>query len=247
MSAARARLLSLCLLSVACRRDPPREQPAPVASAAAAPSAAAALPWTVRRTRIDVATTRFRIVDAQMSRALDGPFLDPRARAVINAGFFDPKWKPLGLAISEGHTLSAFSPTMSGGVLWIRSGVAHLTASEEYNETAVDFAVQCRPRLVVAALRNIRSDDGKRAARTALCLRRGGAELEVVLTYTDRDAHDGPTLFELATTLQAEGCEEALALDGGPSTGGVLRTETREERVELRGPIRHAIVMTPTP
>jgi len=108
----------------------------------------------------------------------------------------------------------------------------------------VDFAMQCNPRLVVAGTRNIRSDDGERAARTVLCVRDQGRTLDVILTYSERDAHDGPTLFETATKLQADGCEEALDLDRGPSTGGVLRTSGSEERVELRGPIRHAIAFT---
>lgn len=244
MSARIAATLLLCL--AACRREPHAE-PAPKAtpSTHASTSAPAPYPWIVKRARLTLASTQLSLVDTKMSRMLDGPFTNPRALAVINGGFFDPQSRPMGLAVSAGRTWSPLSKTMSGGVFWVRDGVGHLTASEDYTEPSVDFAVQCKPRLVVASARNIRSDDGKRAARTVLCLREAGRQLDVVLTYSERDAHDGPTLFEIATVLQAEGCEEALALDGGPSTGGVLRTAGVEERIELRGPIRHAIVFEP--
>ena len=111
---------------------------------------------------------------------------------------------------------------MSGGVLWIKDGVAHLTATEEYRPDPVDFAVQCKPRLVVGSRVNIRSDDGRRAPRTALCLRKAGASIEADVALGDGD-DGGPTLMELATELADASCEEALNLDGGPSTGWASR------------------------
>ncbi len=104
---------------------------------------------------------------------------------------------------------------MGGGVLWIAGGVGHLDAAEEYRETDVDLALQCRPRLVVGRQNNIRRDDGVAAARTALCLRQGGTELVVVRRVTEDGS--GPTLHALARELVAMGCEDALNLDGGPS------------------------------
>ncbi|MEM1418286.1 MAG: phosphodiester glycosidase family protein, partial [Myxococcota bacterium] len=51
----------------------------------------------------------------------------------------------------------------------------------------------------------------------------------------------GPTLLELARELAAAGCEQALNLDGGPSTGLVTATRTDLPR----GPVRHVVVIAP--
>jgi hypothetical protein len=100
----------------------------------------------------------------------------------------------------------------------VRDGRAHLFEAESYvHDPATDFAVQCRPRLVVDGHNNLASDTGRRAARTALCLRDAGQMLDLVVVPAEQDA--GPTLYELAEALIAHGCHDALNLDGGPSTG----------------------------
>lgn len=180
------------------------------------------------------------ILDIHMSSRLDDVQRTTSARLVVNGGFFDLDGAPLGLAVSKGVPLAPFRPTLSGGVLWTRGGVGHLTATEEYNETTVDFAIQCRPRLVVGSRLNIRSDDGRRAERTALCLRDGGHTLQVIVALGERG---GPTLYELADELVAVGCEEALNLDGGPSTGWVAAGDGGLDYLAPRGAVRHAVVV----
>jgi uncharacterized protein YigE (DUF2233 family) len=198
---------------------------------------------TTRREAFDVAAIQPVIVDIGMSTDLRGALERASADVVVNGGFFAPGGAPIGLAVSDGKVLSAFSPRMSGGVLWRAPGAAvmQLTATEEYAERPVDFAIQCRPRLVVASRVNIRTDDGRRAARTALCLRDGGRTLEVDVALDDHDA--GPTLRELAEELAASGCEEALNLDGGPSTGWAARTNDAVDVLSPRGPVRHVLAI----
>jgi uncharacterized protein YigE (DUF2233 family) len=177
-----------------------------------------------------------------MSTRFDEVLARSSARLVVNGGFFAPDGGPLGLAISDGKTLSRFSPEMSGGVLWIREGVAHLSATEEYQAGPADFAIQCRPRLVVGSRVNIRSDDGRHAARTAVCLRDEGRTVDVLAATGEHDA-PGPTLFELATELVGLGCEEALNLDGGPSTGWAEKDDGGVSFDPPRGPVRHVVVV----
>ena len=193
----------------------------------------------------DVATVDVWIEDAKMSTAFEEILNRQQATLVINGGFFDPEERPLGLAVSHGRLLSAFSRTMSGGVLSIGKSQADLIATEAYEPTdgALDgFAVQCRPRLVVDGKVNIKRDDGKRSARTALCIKDHGAKVVVVLVRDASDPSYGPSLFALGAHLAAEGCESALNLDGGPSTGVAFRDE---HGVHSRPPIagvRHAVV-----
>jgi uncharacterized protein YigE (DUF2233 family) len=177
-----------------------------------------------------------------MSTRLDDVLARTGATIVVNGGFFDPRGNPIGLAVSDGKVLSNFSPGMSGGVLWIRDGVARLTATEDYRTGPVDFAIQCRPRLVVGSQVNIRSDDGHRAPRTAICIRPGGRSLEI--DTTSENAEDlGPTLRELASELANLGCEEALNLDGGPSTGWAAREDGGVSFDPPLGAVRHAVVV----
>jgi uncharacterized protein YigE (DUF2233 family) len=219
--------LLLWLLMASCSR--PREQRAP----------------SDRPNTFAVGSVRLRVVDLHRTRPLsEGLASDaPNAYVAINGGFFDSRGEPLGLLVSNGKTLSALDRELSGGVLWIRDGVAHLDAAEDYEERAVDFAIQCRPRLVVEGSANIQSDDGRRAARTAICLRDKGRELELI--SRPAGPGEGPTLFELARELEEQGCEEALNLDGGPSAGWVEPPGPGATVREPRAAIRHAIVVEP--
>jgi uncharacterized protein YigE (DUF2233 family) len=179
-----------------------------------------------------------------MSSRLDEVLERSSAELVVNAGFFDPEGRPVGLSVSGGHVLSPASKTMSGGVLRVDDGIGSLAATESFELTQPMpvFAVQCRPRLVVDSRVNMRGDDGVRAERTALCLRDGGRTLDVVLARPPRGA-PAPTLYELATSLAALGCENALNLDGGPSTGAAVRTAAGVELLAPRAGVRQAIAV----
>ena len=204
-----------------------------------APAATALL---THRASFDVSAVRLTIEDVHMSVRLDDVLARTSAELVVNGGFFGIDGSPLGLAISEGKTLSRYSKDMSGGVLWVRDGVAHLSATEDYEAAPADFAVQCRPRLVVGSRVNLHGDDGRRARRTAICLRDGGRSIEFVAA-TGIAGGPEPTLFALATELAALGCEEALNLDGGPSTGWASRGDGGVTYEPPRAPVRHAIAV----
>src|SRR5204863_43036 len=69
------------------------------------------------------------------------------------------------------------------------------------------FAIQCRPRLVVNGAANVKSDDTKRAERSALCTRDGGRTVDVVIVRGSDDGESpGPSLFALSRQLVAMGC-----------------------------------------
>ncbi len=202
--------------------------------------ALAALPdaWVFR---VPLDGAAISIVDAS-GRSLEAVRLDEEASVVINGGFFDPAFAPEGLSVSGGRVLSAHLPALSGGVLTIEGARAHLHEAERYDAGAiVDFAVQCRPRLVVDGARNIATDDGRRAARTALCVRDDRRTLDVVIVPAPPEL--GVTLFQLADALVDHGCLEALNLDGGPSTGAAWRAPDGTALVPPRGPVRQAIVV----
>jgi uncharacterized protein YigE (DUF2233 family) len=190
-----------------------------------------------------VADVEVTIEDAHMSIAFDDVRGKTDADVVINGGFFDEDSRPLGLAISRGRSLSPFSRTMSGGVFALDDSRATLTATEDVDGgVAANFAVQCRPRLVVDGKVNIKSDDGKRAARTALCARENGAVVDVVVARDRADRTYGPSLLALAQHLVAAGCDSALNLDGGPSTGVAWRDASGGHVERPAAGVRHAFV-----
>jgi uncharacterized protein YigE (DUF2233 family) len=201
----------------------------------------------VVRKSVDLREAELRVVDVQMSRALKPLFEASHAEFVVNGGFFDPELRPLGLAISNSLQLSRHTQT-PGGVLAVSGGHATLYDAEHYAlntdaNAAPSFAIQCLPRLVVDKQVNLHRDTGKRAERTALCIRDEGHTLEAVYARGDGE-RPHPTLLEFAEFLLATGCEHALNLDGGPSAGLVTR-EASSETIHAegpRGPVRHAIV-----
>jgi hypothetical protein len=194
-----------------------------------------------------VRATSFDLVDLGMRGSLTQA-LGATGQLAVNAGFFDPGGRPIGLAVSGGKELSKFSSTLSGGVFFVSDAVAHISATEEFDpRTPLTFAVQCRPRLVVHGKLNIKSDDGQRAERTALCIRDGGETVDVVLAEPSPGG-PGPSLFALGTALaEQQHCEDALNLDGGPSTGVAYRVPTAipstPQVVAPRGPLRYAITL----
>jgi uncharacterized protein YigE (DUF2233 family) len=195
--------------------------------------------------RVSLAHARLEVVDLRMSRALDEVLRSRGASLVINGGFFGTQGEPEGMVVSGGRLVSPFLSRIGGGIVATSEGVAHLLDAEAPPAAdAADFALQCRPRLVVDRAVNIRRDDGNRADRTALCLRDGGRTLDVVVARTDDElGREGPTLFHFARALARSGCEQALNLDGGPSTGAAWREGRRVRFLPPRAPVRHAVAI----
>src|SRR5262249_41118399 len=109
-----------------------------------------------------------------------------------------------------------------------------------------EFAVQNSPRLLENDGKiGIRTDDGKRAARTVVCTQGGTLHLLVALAW----AGEGPTLLEMARLLAEDplrgglGCRAALNLDGGPSTGIWLPTRVGISSSMPHAPIAYGIAV----
>lgn len=189
------------------------------------------------------------IEDTGMTTALDAVLEKTNGELAVNAGFFGPDGKPVGLSMSKGVITSRLSKAASGGVLVSDGTTAKLFATEDFDlrdaaaDARYEVALQCRPRLVVDSVVNIKRDDGRRAERTALCTRDGGKVVDVfVIRGSDDGESPGPSLFAFAQHLAARGCESALNLDGGPSTGVAWHEDGGVEQLAPRAPIRQAVV-----
>jgi len=178
-------------------------------------------PDMYHRFRIPVASTRIAFVDLQyrtpLIEALGAHTL------VINGGYWAYAGRRRiiqGLLIVNGKRIAPFVPRAGGGVLALRTDRAELVAAEDWqDEGSAQLALQCKPRLVSRGAVVPKLESQRRATRTALCIRDDGRTLDAYLT----DERLRPTLPELAAFLRAEGCTDALNLDGGPSTAAIFR------------------------
>jgi exopolysaccharide biosynthesis protein len=129
----------------------------------------------------------------------------------VNGGFFDEHGRSLGLRIADGKVAVPTRRKVDWGVLLLRGGQAAIVHSRDYvPDRAVVGAVQVGPRIVV---------DGRPtplkpqvARRTAVALDREGRFLTVLVTREAVAASD------LAQALVRLGFENAIMLDGGPSS-----------------------------
>lgn len=193
--------------------------------------------WTFALERFEL-----RIEDMNMTTALDKLVERTGVELAVNGGFFDPHGRPVGFAMTDGAELSPLMRNLSGGVLTVDAERARLFPTETFAlPEGTKFGVECRPRLVVGGIPNVKSDDGKRSERSAICIRDAGKTIEILVV---RDQDDGgPTLYALGRFLAAHGCDDALNLDGGPSTGVAWRENGKVQILPPRGSLRHAIVV----
>lgn len=214
----------------------------------------AALEWVV--VRLDLARVELVALRSPDAKLVEFARNVPGVIAAVDGGYFEPNLEPSGLLVSGGRRLGAPGRRGGSGVLVVCDGRADLLPIDSRDGGAADFdggaglAVQCGPRVIErGGAVGIYRNDGEQFARTVACVRDGGRTLDLVLAWEPGASLRGPTLYDMARMLAApspvgdeSGCELALNLDGGPSTGVFVRG-SREEGAP---PYEHAPI-GPTP
>lgn len=178
-----------------------------------------ASPWGFSDLAVDLSRARLELVQAPRGAEL-AELLPKGALAVVNGGYFEADFRPSTWVVSAGVQLSKKSDTSKGGVFAL-SGDKLFIGPMSGLGFEPTLAVQSFPLVVEADGKSgIHTDDGRRAARSVVCL--VGAELHFIVIAAPRG--EGPTLFETANLLRESaprgfGCRVALNLDGGPSSG----------------------------
>lgn len=140
------------------------------------------------------------------------------AIAGINANFFDPDLKPLGLVIIGG---SKRFPLQQGGnllsgVFYVSRNQAAIVHRDKFDRYDADLAIQAGPRLIA---------DGKAVdhQEPAPPTRRSGVAItsdRQVILYATRVRFPGATIYQIQRMLLNSSLHvtEALNLDGGSSS-----------------------------
>lgn len=149
----------------------------------------------------------------------------------INAGGYDmSNGRPSGAFIMSGTVIN--EPT--GTTFWIDgSGAAHITSAQECNAALAAGNV----REAVAGFGDIfenghaRSglDNTTRASRTAIGIKADGTVVMLMVDGRQAPYSVGMTMAEVAASMEALGCVEAVNLDGGGSSTFATQREGESE------------------
>ena len=182
--------------------------------------------------RVDPGRCRLRVVCAGTGRTAPVRELAARygALAVINGGFFDPQFRPLGLRVSHGEQLRPLRRA-DWGVFLVRAGRPAIVHTRDYHPAGVTEAVQCGPRLVVDGhATRLKKQSARRAC---IGIDGRGRVLLVVSQGADVDATNLARALSAPDTGAGLGCHDALNMDGGPSAQ--LFAAHRGFRLDLPG------------
>lgn len=138
------------------------------------------------------------------------------ALIALNANFFDPQARPLGLVVKDGKVLNPFRDISWWGIFYIHDGRAGILGAKEYNpKFPMNQAVQAGPRLIIG--KGIPKLKASNTAKTVLGLNRKGEVFIAVTLYPVEITE----LAKLMAKNERQGgleCTQALNLDGGHSS-----------------------------
>lgn len=141
----------------------------------------------------------------------------------MNGGIFEPEGAPSGLHIEDGRELHPLNRAdgegnfflKPNGVFFIEGKTARILETDEYARANATprLAVQSGPLLLRAGRTHpaFRPDSKNRLHRNGVGILPDGS---VIFAITEFDLENGVNLHRFAEFFRAQGCEDALFLDG---------------------------------
>ena len=224
--------------------------------------------WQARQAGLELAEFATPRLDALAARvdlerwrlvSVTAPLIGTRRRATldamvdtvgavagVNGGFFDREERPEGLRVSDGRVLS--QPVhRDWGVFYVTENRPHLihtrdAPSVDWSRTS--FAVQCGPRIISAgAALKVKITSHR---RTVIGIDKSG-RVVLLATRNEIDLNELARALLRSPSAGGLGLVEALALDGGPSTGFLAPATERAPRqlvLPPRTPLADAVLVT---
>ncbi len=137
-----------------------------------------------------------------------------RPSILINGGFFDYHYKPVGLARGGGVLAGTFNPRLQGVLIIKKQSITIDWAVNQTGESLAesDAVLQSGPMIIEpGGIRGIYSDDGKLDRRSVVGVDRNGRLVLAVFP------HRSVSLFEVMEILMQLNLKVCMNLDGGTS------------------------------
>ncbi|KTD21704.1 Exopolysaccharide biosynthesis protein related to N-acetylglucosamine-1-phosphodiester alpha-N-acetylglucosaminidase [Legionella londiniensis] len=200
-------------------------------------------PWShIHVFRIDLKNNQFDLIfadDLSRPHASIHEFAQhSKALIALNGGFFDKKFRPLGLRISNQHLENPLKRISWWGIFYIKNQKPYLTSLRQYkHDKKIDFALQSGPRLIING--RIPSLKAGIAERSALGITKDN---RVIVLVTENSPMSTTNLAELMQSPPLE-CRDALNLDGGSSSQLTADIDSFQVNVHNFSHISDAIVI----
>lgn len=139
------------------------------------------------------------------------------AFCVINGGFFDENYNPIGVLMTGGKVLQYLPTVGNSSVFYVKGGVPYIIHMKDFSYKGVEEALQSGPRLMYDG-KNTKGVFGADAVS-----RRSGIAFDYdnnLIIYAADTIFDGLSFNELREILRRPeiNVKTALNLDGGKST-----------------------------
>ncbi len=205
--------------------------------------ASSSLSATVIIYRLDPALFNFHFEASTGTRSLSEWSAGfPEASLIVNGAYFHEDNSPSGFLVSHGEVISdrRFDLDKSG-IINLSGGVRLIdTATEPIKFENLKEAAQSFPFFIKQGQPAIKEDSQKPARRSFIGKDRQGRVLVGVVPLAQISLFQ---LMELLDEVEVE-WEDALNLDGGPSTGIFVHTRKRSEELPSLFPVPNVIVVT---
>jgi exopolysaccharide biosynthesis protein len=139
---------------------------------------------------------------------------------IINGSFFDQNFVPTGF-VKDGNIISQklFDFDKSGAIFFDQ-GMVQVTGAMQNDFVHASGAVQSYPVLIQDGISQVQKDSGHRARRTAVARDEKNNLVIIIADETEISLYE----FARALATLTPHITTALNLDGGPSTGMVVRS-----------------------
>lgn len=160
-----------------------------------------------------------------------------KAIVAINAGLFDPRYRPLGLLKKDGIVINRhLHKRKVDGVFFVKNDQIGVARGRGFKHKGVRTAFQSAPFLVEKGKRRaINQKPWRVDRRSALCIDRDGR----LLLFATDGLINGLSYYELGLLMSKRakegglGCWQGLNLDGGSSTQWAVRG--KKKHLVIRG------------
>jgi uncharacterized protein YigE (DUF2233 family) len=151
------------------------------------------------------------------------------ALAVINANFFDPSNRPLGLVLKDGTLLNSFHPAKWYAAFLTRNATAKIFKAFDENQIkGFQNGIQAGPRLVVSG--KVPKLKNESSPKSAIGID-GDEKVWLITAYGSVDIGQLARWLAKSPDQGGLGLHYALNLDGGSSTQFYLKSGSQEVSV----------------